>query len=89
MELYTEAYAAGYGADREAAIAPYVEAAETARRAGLGLNGGHDLNLDNLAYFAELIPWCDEVSIGHALICDALWYGMENTVRLYRRCLGR
>lgn len=88
VELYTEAYAAGYGADREAAIAPYVEAAETARRAGLGLNGGHDLNLDNLAYFAERIPWCDEVSIGHALICDALWYGMENTVRLYRRCLG-
>ena len=88
VELYTEAYAAGYGADREAAIAPYVEAAETARRVGLGLNGGHDLNLDNLAYFAERIPWCDEVSIGHALICDALWYGMENTVRLYRRCLG-
>lgn len=88
VELYTEAYAAGYAAGREAAIAPYVEAAETARRVGLGLNGGHDLSLENLAYYAERIPWCDEVSIGHALICDALWYGMENTVRLYRRCLG-
>ena len=88
VELYTEAYAAGYAAGREAAIAPYVEAAEAARRGGLGLNGGHDLNLDNLTYFAERIPWCDEVSIGHALVCDALWYGMENTVRLYRRCLG-
>ena len=88
VELYTEAYAAGYAAGREAAIAPYVEAAEAARRAGLGLTGGHALNLDNLTYFAERIPWCDEVSIGHALVCDALWYGMENTVRLYRRCLG-
>ncbi len=87
VELYTEAYAAGYKADREAAIAPYVEAAEAARRVGLGLNAGHDLSLENLAYFAERIPWCDEVSIGHALIADALYYGLENTVQLYRRCL--
>lgn len=87
VELYTEAYAAGYVADREAAIAPYVEAAEAARRVGLGLNAGHDLSLENLAYFAECIPWCDEVSIGHALIADALYYGLENTVQLYRRCL--
>ena len=87
VELYTEAYAAGYKADREAAIAPYVVAAEAARRVGLGLNAGHDLNLENLAYFAERIPWCDEVSIGHALISDALYYGLENTVQLYRRCL--
>ena len=89
VELYTEAYAAGYKADREAAIAPYVEAAEAARRVGLGLNGGHDLSLENLAYFAERIPWCDELSIGHALIADALYLGLENTVQLYRRCLAR
>lgn len=88
VELYTEAYAAGYAADREAAVEPYVEAAEAARRAGLGLNGGHDLSLENLAYFVQRIPWCDEVSIGHALIADALYMGLENTVRLYRRCLA-
>ena len=87
VELYTEAYAAGYKADREAAIAPYVEAAEAARRVGLGLNAGHDLSLENLEYFASRIPWCDEVSIGHALIADALYLGLENTVQLYRRCL--
>ena len=87
VELYTEAYAAGYKADREAAIVPYVEAAEAARRVGLGLNAGHDLSLENLEYFASRIPWCDEVSIGHALIADALYYGLENTVQLYRRCL--
>lgn len=89
VELYTEAYAAQYAADRERAVAPYVAAAEEARRAGLGLNGGHDLNLDNLRYFAERIPWLDEVSIGHALISDALYYGLENTVSLYKRCLTR
>ncbi|MBQ8544233.1 MAG: pyridoxine 5'-phosphate synthase [Alistipes sp.] len=87
VELYTEAYAAGYVADREAAIAPYVEAAEAARRVGLGLNAGHDLSLENLEYFASRIPWCNEVSIGHALIADALYFGLENTVQLYRRCL--
>jgi pyridoxine 5-phosphate synthase len=87
VELYTEAYAANYKADREAAIAPYVAAAEEARKCGLGLNAGHDLSLENLEYFAEQIPWCDEVSIGHALISDALYYGLENTVQLYRRCL--
>ena len=87
VELYTEAYAAGYVADREVAIAPYVEAAEAARRVGLGLNAGHDLSLENLEYFASRIPWCDEVSIGHALIADALYFGLENTVQLYRRCL--
>ena len=88
VELYTEAYAAGYAADREKAIAPYVEAAEAARRVGLGLNAGHDLSLENLTYFAERIGWCDEVSIGHALIADALYYGLENTVQLYKRCLA-
>lgn len=85
VELYTEAYAAGYEADREAAIAPYVAAAEEAHRLGLGLNAGHDLNLDNLHYFVERIPYVDEVSIGHALISDALYYGLENTVQLYLR----
>lgn len=87
VELYTEAYAAGYAANREQAIAPYVEAAEAARRVGLGLNAGHDLSLENLRYFAERIAWCDEVSIGHALIADALYLGLENTVQLYKRCL--
>ena len=87
VELYTEAYAAGYKADREIAIAPYIAAAEEARKCGLGLNAGHDLSLENLQYFAQQIPWCDEVSIGHALISDALYYGLENTVQLYRRCL--
>lgn len=83
VELYTEAYARDYHTNREAAIAPYVAAAEEARRCGLGLNAGHDLNLDNLAYFVERIPWTDEVSIGHALISDALYLGLEETVRRY------
>ncbi len=87
VELYTEAYARDYATDREQAVAPYVAAAEEARRQGLGLNAGHDLNLENLRWFVERIPWTDEVSIGHALICDALYYGLENTVRLYRRQL--
>ena len=88
VELYTEAYAHDYAADREAALAPYLEAAEEARRCGLGLYAGHDLNLENLRFFAERIPWLDEVSIGHALICDALYFGLENTVGLYRRALA-
>ncbi len=87
VELYTEAYATNYKADREKAIVPYIAAAEEARKCGLGLNAGHDLSLENLQYFAEQIPWCDEVSIGHALISDALYLGLENTVQLYRRCL--
>lgn len=85
VELYTEAYASGYEADREHAIAPYVAAAEKARECDLGLNAGHDLSLANLRYFVERIPWCDEASIGHALISDALYYGLENTVQMYRR----
>lgn len=87
VELYTEAYARLYAEGREAAVAPYVAAAEEARRQGLGLNAGHDLSLENLQYYIERIPWTDEVSIGHALVCDALCYGMENTVQLYRRQL--
>lgn len=85
VELYTEAYAAGYHTNREKAIEPYVVAAERAREVGLGLNAGHDLNLDNLRYFLTRIPWVDEVSIGHALISDALYFGLENTVALYLR----
>ena len=67
----------------------YAAAAEEARRCGLGLNAGHDLDLENLRYFVECIPWTDEVSIGHALVCDALYLGLENTVGLYKRCLHR
>ena len=89
VELYTEAYARGYAANPARAIAPYAAAAEEARRCGLGLNAGHDLDLENLRYFVECIPWTDEVSIGHALVCDALYLGLENTVGLYKRCLHR
>lgn len=85
VELYTEAYAREYPADPARALAPYVAAAEEARRQGLGLNAGHDLSLENLRSYVERIPWTDEVSIGHALISDALYYGLENTVQLYRR----
>ncbi len=85
VELYTEAYAANYSSDREAAIAPYVEAAEAAKRCGLGLNAGHDLSLENLRYFIERIPHTDEVSIGHALVCDALYMGLETVIGLYQK----
>ena len=87
VELYTESYASQYAAGREAAIAPFVEAAKVARDCGLGLNAGHDLSLENLAYFHQQIPWVDEVSIGHALISDALYLGIEETIHRYRRCL--
>ena len=85
IELYTEAYARDYAANREEAIAPYIAAAAEAHKLGLGINAGHDLNLDNLRYFVEQIPYVDEVSIGHALISDALYFGLENTVQLYLR----
>ncbi len=83
VELYTAAYAGQYPSDRVAAIAPYVQAAEAARQAGLGLNAGHDLSLENLAWFVHCIPWTDEVSIGHALISDALYMGLEKTIASY------
>lgn len=83
VEMYTEAYAAGYAAGREAAIRPYLETAKVVRECGLGLNAGHDLSLENLEYFIRTIPWVDEVSIGHALICDALYMGLENTIQAY------
>jgi pyridoxine 5-phosphate synthase len=85
IELYTEPYAAGYHTDREAVVAPFVRAGERAAQLGLGLNAGHDLDRDNLRYFAQQVPGLLEVSIGHALICDALRFGLENTVGLYLR----
>ena len=83
VELYTEGYASMYPINREAAINPYVSTAEAARACGLGLNAGHDLNLENLEYFIRNIPWTDEVSIGHAIICDALYMGLEETIQAY------
>ncbi|HPG33452.1 MAG: pyridoxine 5'-phosphate synthase [Lentimicrobiaceae bacterium] len=85
IELYTEAYASEYHSGREKAIAPFITAAEAATKSGLGLNAGHDLNLDNLRYFAQNIPGLLEVSIGHALIADALYFGLETTIQLYLR----
>lgn len=87
VELYTEPYAANYLRDRKEAIAPFIVAAEEARRQGLGLNAGHDLSLVNLHYFHQNIPWLDEVSIGHAIVCDALYMGLHETIRLYKQCL--
>ncbi|MEO7213745.1 pyridoxine 5'-phosphate synthase [Mucilaginibacter sp.] len=88
IELYTEAYATQYTQNKEQAIAPYVKAADVAHKLGLGINAGHDLDLHNLKYFAENIPALDEVSIGHALISDALYYGLENTIQMYLRQLA-
>ena len=88
IELYTESYAANYSIDKEKAVKPFVEAALLAKEIGLGINAGHDLDLENLKYFAQIIPWLDEVSIGHALIADALYYGLDNAVNMYLRELG-
>jgi len=87
VELYTEGYATHYHQNREQAIAPYIEAAKAAVQSGLGLNAGHDLDLHNLKFFSENIPGLLEVSIGHALISDALYYGLENTIQMYLRQL--
>lgn len=89
VELYTEAYAKGFLQNKEQAINAYLAAAEKAKSVGLGVNAGHDLDLDNLRYFLQAIPWVDEVSIGHALICDALYLGYENAVQLYKRQLKK
>lgn len=88
VELYTEPYASEYPTNREAAIAPFVEAARVARSLGLGLNVGHDLSLENLQYLHDNIPWIDEASIGHALICDALYMGLKTTIEEYKKCLS-
>lgn len=87
IELYTEPYALDYPKDKEAAIAPFVEAAKLARKLGLGVNAGHDLSLENLAWFYQNISWLDEVSIGHALISDALYLGLQLTIQKYKECL--
>ena len=83
VEMYTEGYAKLFTEDKVAAIRPYITTAEAARACGLGLNAGHDLNLENLEYFIQNIPWTDEVSIGHAIICDALYMGLEKTIQAY------
>jgi pyridoxine 5-phosphate synthase len=87
IELYTEAYASGFEADPERAVKPYAEAAKAAQEAGLGLNAGHDLNLENIRFFRERIPGLLEVSIGHALICESLYLGLENVVNMYKHKL--
>ena len=87
VELYTEPYAAGYATDRDEAIKPFIAAAQVARQVGLGLNAGHDLSLQNLSFFHRNIPWLDEVSIGHALVCDALYMGFDSTIKAYLACL--
>jgi pyridoxine 5-phosphate synthase len=87
IELYTEDYATNYTEDKEKAIAPYIEAAKKATQLGLGINAGHDLSLENLGYFAREIPNLEEVSIGHALISDALYLGLENSIQMYKRLL--
>lgn len=87
VELYTEPYASLYLKNPEAAVAPFIEAAERVHKLGMGLNAGHDLSLVNLKYFYDNIPWLDEVSIGHALICDALYLGLKKTIEEYKNCL--
>ena len=88
IELYTEPYATFFNQNAPGAVEPFMKAAEIARNAGLGLNAGHDLNLDNLRYFHQNIPWLEEVSIGHALISDALYLGLENAIQMYKRQLS-
>lgn len=87
IELYTEPYAILYPTNKEAAVAPFVEAARIAKKLGLGINAGHDLSLENLNFFSKSIPYIDEVSIGHALISDALYLGLERTIAAYKNCL--
>ena len=87
VELYTEPYCSLYPTNPEEAIAPFIEAAKVTRSLGMGLNAGHDLSLVNLKYFHQNIPWLDEVSIGHALICDALYLGLKKTIEEYKNCL--
>ena len=88
VELYTEPYASGFSKNAVESIDPFIKAAELARNAGLGVNAGHDLSLENLRYFFQNIPWIEEVSIGHALISDALYLGLENTIQMYKRQLA-
>ncbi|MBO5262988.1 MAG: pyridoxine 5'-phosphate synthase [Bacteroidaceae bacterium] len=87
VELYTGPYAHNYTRNPEAAIAPFLETAKRVKQLGIGLNAGHDLSLENLKYFTDVISWVDEVSIGHALVCDALYLGLEKTIEAYQNCL--
>ncbi len=87
VELFTKPYADMYPSNPEAAVAPFVEASREAHKAGLGVNAGHDLSLENLKYFSDHLPFLNEVSIGHALICDALYLGLEETIKRYKSCL--
>lgn len=87
VELYTEPFADTYAKNKEKAVAPFVEAAKLVKKLGLGVNAGHDLSLENLNYLYRNIPWLDEVSIGHALISDALYLGLEQTIKAYKNCL--
>lgn len=87
IELYTESYARNFTVNAESAVAPFTQAAKVAAECGLGINAGHDLSRDNLAFFAAHVPGLAEVSIGHALVCDALYFGMENTIMMYKRAL--
>lgn len=89
IELYTKPYADLYARDREAAVVPYTEASRAAHKAGLGVNAGHDLNLANLSFFRQRVPFLDEVSIGHALICDSIYFGLEATIAKYKECLKK
>lgn len=88
IELYTEGYAREFLIDKEKAVAPYIAAAQKAKELQLGLNAGHDLDMQNLKFFKQNIPWLDEVSIGHALICDAIYLGYENAIQMYKRQLN-
>ncbi|MGP1515077.1 MAG: pyridoxine 5'-phosphate synthase [Bacteroidales bacterium] len=87
VELYTQSYAENYSMNKEQAIESFIKTAECTKKCQLGLNAGHDLSLENLEYYHQMIPWTDEVSIGHALICDSLYYGLKNTIRMYLHCL--
>lgn len=89
VELYTGPYAHMYATSPEKAIEPFLETAKRVKQLGIGLNAGHDLSLENLKYFTDVIPWVDEVSIGHALICDALYMGLEATIAAYKNCLKK
>jgi pyridoxine 5-phosphate synthase len=87
IELYTEPYASEFLVSKEVAVKPYIESARIAKEGGIGINAGHDLDLHNLKFLKQNIPYLDEVSIGHALICDALYFGLENTIQLYLKQL--
>jgi pyridoxine 5-phosphate synthase len=89
IELYTGPFAHNFAKDREAAIKPYIEAAQLAQSLGMGINAGHDLSLENLGFLVERIPYIDEVSIGHSLISDALYHGLEKTIQMYKECLNK